>query len=124
MELLIALATTGLVLKHGKMTEIKVGHSSIWYTFNDGEFRSDGKSFVDLKTLKTPADKRGSGAGRAAMEHFLKMVDKAGIEVRLEAAPMDAQTKAAKLVKFYKTFGFVSKGRGANGETLMIRKPQ
>jgi hypothetical protein len=123
-EIQIALAASTLVLKHGKQTEVTLGDSTIWYTYNDGEFRSQGDSFVELKTLRTPVDKRGTGSARAIMEHFLKLTDKAGLEVRLEAAPLDAATKSAKLVKFYKTFGFKTKGRGFSGETNMVRKAQ
>jgi len=120
MEMILSLASTGLVLKHGKMSEMKLGDSTITYRYTDEEFRPQG-SFVEIQKLHTPADKRGSGSARKLMEHFLNLTDRAGLEVMLEAEPMDAQTKGAKLVKFYKSFGFKSKGRGT---TAMIRKAQ
>lgn len=122
MEIQLSVASAGLVLKHGKQTEIKLGDSTLVYSYADGEFRSHGDSYIELKTLRTPADKRGTGSARALMEHFLKMTDKAGVDVILEAEPMDAATKGAKLVKFYKSFGFKAKGRGNSGATNMIRK--
>lgn len=118
MEIQLAVASAKLILKHGKQTEIKLGDSTLVYSFADGEFRSNGDSHIEIKTLRTPADKRGSGSARKLMDYFLRLTDAAGIEVILEAEPLDAATKAAKLVKFYKTFGFVTK-RG-----IMVRKPQ
>lgn len=117
MQIELSVASAGLVLKHGKQTEIKLGDSTLVYSFTDGEFRSNGDSYVEIKTLRTPMDKRGTGSARALMEHFLRLTDKAGLDVILEAEPLDAATKSAKLVKFYKTFGFKVKGR-----ISMIRK--
>lgn len=117
MQIELSVASAGLVLKHGKQTEIKLGDSTLVYSFADGEFRSNGDSYVEIKTLRTPMDKRGTGSARALMEHFLRITDKAGLDVILEAEPLDAATKSAKLVKFYKTFGFKVKGR-----ISMIRK--
>lgn len=118
MEIQIALAATALVLKHGKMAEMKLGDSTIVYSYTDEEYRPQG-SFVEIKTLRTPVDKRGTGSARALLKHFLKLTDNEGLEVVLEAEPLDAATKTAKLVKFYKSFGFKVK-RGS----YMVRKAQ
>jgi hypothetical protein len=82
---------------------------------------------VELILIKTPKAKRGQGSGRAALEAFLQETDAAGLRVGLDADPMDKGITKPKLVKFYKSLGFVAnKGRKKDFTTRkeFLREPQ
>ena len=120
MEIFIALGSatkTELVLNPGKLAEMKIGSSKIVYTYMDLDNQ------IMLQSLRTPATKRGTGAGRAAMVEFLKQTDAAKIDVKLLASPLDRKTRLDKLVAFYESFGFKVYGRGnPAGDPNMLRK--
>lgn len=118
MKIQLALASTSeLVVIPGKLAEMKVGSSRIAYVY------LDVPNHIELQSLRTPATKRGTGSARAAMVEFLKQTDKAGLDVKLLASPLDRKTRIDKLVAFYASFGFEVTGRGnMAGEPNMLRK--
>jgi len=118
MEIQLAIAATQtLVLNPGKIAEMIVGSSVLVYTY------LDMTNHIELQSLRTPATKRGSGSGRAAMVEFLRQTDAAQIDVKLLASPLDRKTRIDKLVAFYESFGFKVIGKGnMAGEPNMLRK--
>lgn len=118
MKIEIALASSAtLVLNPGKLAEMKIGSSKIVYSYGDLDNQ------IMLQSLRTPATKRGSGSGRAAMVEFLRQTDMAKIDVKLLASPLDRKTRIDKLVDFYESFGFKVVGRGnPMGDPNMIRR--
>ena len=75
--------------------------------------RADGS--IELNLLVVPRDKRKSGIGSRAVEALVKYADSNGKRVYVNPAVDDdfqGTTSRARLVKFYKRFGFVeNKGR-------------
>jgi DNA topoisomerase IB len=94
--------------KGGGSQETTVGHTTVTYGVS-----SAGDS-AELILMETPLKHRGKGSGRRALEKFLREADKRGLQVKLNAVPMDSKTDAEKLKKFYESVGFVVTG----GDTM------
>jgi GGDEF domain-containing protein/GNAT superfamily N-acetyltransferase len=94
----------------------------------DVHLRSDGSLKLDM--IEVPAEQRQKGVGTKAMEEITALADKHGRRIVLTPdVKNDARgtTSMARLVKFYKRFGFVeNKGRKRDFSVsdLMIREPQ
>jgi GNAT superfamily N-acetyltransferase len=90
----------------------------------------DNKGNLKLETIIVKKDDRKSGTGTAAMERIVEYADQNGLRVTLTPAVQDdfqGTTSRARLVKFYKRFGFVeNKGRNKDFEISesMFREPQ
>src|SRR5690606_15998442 len=85
----------------------------------------DGSAEVIL--VKTPRAKRGEGSARRALEQMVREADERGIQLRLNADPMDKGVSRQKLVQFYRSLGLVpSKGRNKDFATMaqFIRNPK
>lgn len=90
--------------------------------------RSNGD--VEIGHIETPKGKRGTGIGTRAMQDILAYADGIGARLILTPASRDdgfGTTSRARLVKFYKRFGFVQ-NRGRNKDFTimdgMYRNPQ
>jgi hypothetical protein len=71
---------------------------------------------------KLTADKPGSGAGTAALQHITDLADKHGARVTLDAVPQGMnKVSTARLKAYYERHGFESDGRTENS---MTREPQ
>lgn len=98
------------------MPDVKIGDSRIAYGYSDGKLK--------IYSIRTPANKRGNGSARLAMQEFLKQADKEGLDVYLDSSPLDNKTNGTKLVQFYKSLGFELTGKSINsaGDPEMVRK--
>lgn len=85
---------------------------------------------LKLNMLAVSKDKLGGGVGSQAMERIAAFADERGLRVTLTTGQTDKNfgtTSSARLVKFYKRFGFVeNKGRNKDFSTSdnMLRDPQ
>jgi GNAT superfamily N-acetyltransferase len=85
---------------------------------------------LELSLLKVPRGVRRSGRGTAAMQRLVALADARGKRLVLTPAlrdPHAGTTSRARLVKFYKRFGFVeNKGRRKDFTTsaAMYREPR
>ena len=102
--------------------ETSKGKAGLTLKFNYG----DPKAEVEIHWLTAQA----RGAGRAAMEHVVKMADKHQIPLKLWALPLPGQGEntgfklsRSKLEKFYRGFGFKATKRD-DGIALMKREPK
>lgn len=87
--------------------------------------------YVTVGMLVVPKDRRSEGVGSAIMEALARFADEHGRPMKLTPAHEDnlwGTTSRARLVKFYKRFGFVeNKGRNkdfALGADVMYRLPR
>jgi hypothetical protein len=71
-------------------------------------FKERKSGQIELELIQTPAQNRGKGAGRKALEEFLKYADSLVKDVRLFVSPRDRQTTTEGLMKFYESVGFRS----------------
>lgn len=85
----------------GGSREIKIGPTRLTY----GVAR-DGKT-AEVILISTPKSSRGQGYARAAIEQMTASADQRGIELHLNADPMDDSTTKPRLVRFYQSLGFV-----------------
>ena len=91
-----------------------------------------GDNEVELSAIIVPKGQRGSGAGTAAMNRIIEFADENGLRIMLDPASrgdpfMPGTTSQARLVKFYKRFGFTdNKGRKRDFSISygMYREPQ
>jgi GNAT superfamily N-acetyltransferase len=84
--------------------------------------RGDSVYLTGLRSVE-----QGKGHGSAAMKTITELADKRGVTLTLVAKPLDVRaplkkTSKAKLVAFYKRYGFVPDRNYGGGS--MIRKPQ
>ena len=98
----------------------KVGKSSLIYNLNHKDKE------LELHSLRTPANQRGQGYAKKAMEWLNSQADEMGYKSKLAASPLDKKTKLNKLVNFYKLHGYELTGKTYNqaGDPEMIRNPQ
>lgn len=118
---------TGAALEQSG-ADITPGSNSLAHgsTTIDYSVSKDGKR-VEVSMVKTPAEDRGKGQARAAMERLLRAADASGAQVVLTAEAMDKDTSKAKLEAFYKSLGFrANKGRSKDFTTMagMVREPR
>jgi GNAT superfamily N-acetyltransferase len=100
--------------------------------FKDVRFYISGKGndTVRLDDLVVPPEKRGGGVGTDFMNDLTRMADERGVRLVLDPAlPNDryGTTSKARLVDFYKRFGFVqNRGRNTDHSVSegMIREPK
>jgi len=72
---------------------------------------ADMSDFIELSKIVVPKEKRGSGVGSKVMQDLIKYADKNNKDIFLTPSTDFGGTKA-RLVKFYKSFGFVpNKGK-------------
>jgi hypothetical protein len=86
----------------------------------------EGKPYVEISSVRTPAHKRGRGSARAALTAFLHRVDQElGLPVVLGASPLDKRTRLDRLVAFYQSLGFELTGVKINGlgHPELVRPP-
>lgn len=80
----------------------------------------DQSGNIELVMIQTPKDSFGRGAGTAAMKALTDYADRTGALIWLSVADRDSKTgttSRARLVKFYRQFGFVpNKGRNKRFE--------
>lgn len=85
----------------------------------------DGR--VEISMVKTPAEARGQGNARRAMEEFLAAADAQGVAVFLTPDPVGkGGAGKAALTKFYKSLGFVpnkGKNKDFSSTASMVRPP-
>ncbi|MDW9880482.1 hypothetical protein GOA90_25170 [Sinorhizobium meliloti] len=85
---------------------------------------------LKLNMIAVPKDKLGGGIGSQAMERIVDFADARGLRVTLTTGQKDdgfGTTSTARLVKFYKRFGFVeNKGRNKDFSISenMYREPK
>ena len=96
--------------------ETKIGDTTIIYGVG-----SNGTA--EIISVRTPQAKRGAGSARRALEAFLAEADQRGLQIKLQASPLDKKTSLAKLVQFYQSLGFELTGRKINaaGDPEMVR---
>lgn len=92
-------------------------------------FRTDGVLYLDRIIVKKGERKRGIGT--AVLEEVTRFADAHGLMMQLMPATRDdyfGSTSRARLVRFYKRFGFVeNKGRHRDfgiGHDVMYRMPR
>jgi GNAT superfamily N-acetyltransferase len=89
-----------------------------------------GPKTIRLNLLVIPKDKRKQGLGSQAMRELIDYADANGLRITLSPALSDDRkgtTSRARLVRFYKQFGFVeNKGRRKDFSISdgMVRDPQ
>jgi|LakMenE18May11ns_1017448.scaffolds.fasta_scaffold8831460_1 predicted GNAT family N-acyltransferase len=67
---------------------------------------------LNLSTIKVDKDKRGQGLGTTVMKEILDFAQKHNLRVTLTPSKDLGATSVGRLVKFYRSFGFVpNKGR-------------
>lgn len=108
------------VIKGGEMAEaLNANHSAL-----DG-YLSESPNQVTLSKIVVPKEMRNDGAGTAFMNDLVDMADQQGKTVVLSPAS-DFGGNKARLVDFYKRFGFVqNKGKNRDFEIneSMYRNP-
>ncbi len=62
---------------------------------------------AELQLIRTPAEHRGQGHARTAMQELVETADQDGLTLALTPDPMDSATSKRKLEAFYREFGFV-----------------
>lgn len=87
-------------LSVGQKPAVQIGHSAIEYTVYPN-------SVLAVDTLKTPAEFRGAGSARRAMQSLLETADRAGIVVVLTPEPIHGEARLLGLIRFYRSLGFV-----------------
>lgn len=94
----------------------KVGDTTVMYGVG-----RDGTA--EIISMRTQQAKRGAGSARNALQRFLEEADAMGLEVKLQASPLDRKTSLDGLVKFYESLGFQKTGRTINvaGDPEMVR---
>lgn len=103
-----------------QLRDYKIGDTTITLDVN----ANSGE--VKIASLRTPQAKRGQGSARATMQSLVKQADRQGVSIKLDASALDKKTNTAKLVNFYKSFGFEPTGKKINaaGDIEMVRQPQ
>lgn len=86
-------------LSVGQKTAVQIGQSTIEYTVYP-----NGVLAVD--SLKTPAEFRGAGSARRAMQALLDATDRAGVVVVLTPEPIRGEALLLGLIRFYRSLGF------------------
>lgn len=67
---------------------------------------------LNLSSIKVDKDKRGNGLGSIVMKEILNFAQKHNFRVTLTPSKDLGATSVARLIKFYKNFGFIlNKGR-------------
>lgn len=87
---------------------------------------SERNGVISLSQVIVPKDERSTGKGTAAMQQLVDYADQSGQRIVLSPSA-DFGGNKARLVKFYKRFGFVeNKGRNKDYEVseTMYREPQ
>lgn len=93
------------------------------------ELADSSNGAIVLEWVVVPKELRKQGIGTQAMERLIAFADQQGRRIELDPASRDddvGTTSRARLVRFYKRFGFVeNKGRNRDLETLaeMYREP-
>ena len=84
------------------------------------ELELDRQGNIELVNIESPRDARGQGTGTAALKALTDYADRTGALIWLSVADRDSKTgttSRARLVKFYRQFGFVpNKGRNKRFE--------
>jgi GNAT superfamily N-acetyltransferase len=97
------------------------GHTTIQYSVHPSR-----PNDAEIHMVLTHKDHAGKGSAREAMKKFLDHTDKHGIRTHLTPEPLNHETKKTKLVKFYKSLGYVP-NRGKNKDfsirSAMLRNP-
>jgi GNAT superfamily N-acetyltransferase len=81
---------------------------------------------AEIHMVLTHKDHSGKGSAREAMHHFLAHTDKHGMRTHLTPEPLNTETKKTKLVKFYKSLGYVpnkGKDKDYSIRSTMVRNP-
>jgi GNAT superfamily N-acetyltransferase len=85
---------------------------------------------LELSSIVVPRENRGQGRGSLAVEALARFADAHGVRVLLTPNRRDpgrGTTSRARLVRFYRRFGFVeNKGRHKDFTTMagMLREPR
>lgn len=111
-------------------TDLAVFENQAQKRFGLAKFNINLTHLGDLKLhdIIVPRGKRGEGLGTKAMTALCELADREGLRIVLEPASKTpgATTSRARLVRFYKRFGFVeNKGRNKDFEIMigMYRQP-
>jgi GNAT superfamily N-acetyltransferase len=92
----------------------KIGKATAVYQIKGDE--------LEIASIRVPQAHRGRGDAGRAMQALVEEADSAGLKMKLVASPLDARTRADRLVAFYRRYGFEVQGR-ANpaGDPWMMR---
>jgi hypothetical protein len=100
--------------------DARIGDTTISY-----QVSRDGP--VEISMVRTPAELRGRGSARAAVQAFLAEADRAGRAVALTPDPMERGISKGRLVDFYRSEGFrpnAGRTRDFSTRAAMLREPR
>lgn len=83
----------------------------------------DSLGKVKISSVRVPQSKRKNGFARRAISKLIEQSDFEGVDLYLDASPLDSKTNLNKLIGFYESLGFVKTGKTINflGEPEMKR---